>query len=161
MATCWRFGPCAVRSVVPFWPGEASGVGKDNFGAMSGRSSNGADFPMIESKTGELFARGQVYNVMIGHVVLQVLSLRPEPQHGDKNIRITTADGPWNVLTVQVWPIAKKSVNWPPPASLSTAVDVTHYGHFRARFKNAKCHLLVAASPSSREKLIVRPATEP
>ena len=32
---------------------------------------------------------------------------------------MSAADGPWDKLTIQVWPIEKKSVNWPPPMSLS------------------------------------------
>jgi hypothetical protein len=52
---------------------------------FTGRSldSNGVDFTLIEPKTGELLVRGHVYNVMVGHVVLQVLSWHPEPQHKD------------------------------------------------------------------------------
>lgn len=105
---------------------------------FTGRSLdlNGAGFTLIEPGTKELLARGQVFNVMVGHAVLQVLSWRPEPGYEDKDVPILAASGPWDRLTVQVWPIMKKSVNWPPPASLSTAFDVTHYGHFRARFKN-------------------------
>lgn len=119
---------------------------------FTGRSldSNGVDFTLIEPKTGELLVRGHVYNVMVGHVVLQVLSWHPEPQHKAKIIRIRAADGPWDKLTIQVWPIEKKLVNWPPPMSLSTVVGVTHYGHFRTRFKNETGHLLLTRKPKAQ-----------
>jgi hypothetical protein len=112
---------------------------------FTGRSldSNGVDFTLIEPRTETLLVRGHVYNVMVGHVVLQVLSWHPEPQHKDKIIRIRAADGPWDKLAVQIWSIENKSVNWPPPMSLSIVVGVTHYGHFRARFKNATGHELL------------------
>jgi hypothetical protein len=118
---------------------------------FTGRSldSNGVDFTLIEPKTGELLVRGHVYNVMVGHVVLQVLSWHPEPQHTDKTIRLRAANGPWDKLTIQVWPIQKKLVNWPPPMSLSTIVGVTHYGHFRTRFKNESGHVLLTVKPKA------------
>jgi hypothetical protein len=116
---------------------------------FTGRSldSSGVDFTLNDGNTGELAARGHVYNVVVGHVVLQVLSWHPEPQHRDKIIRIKTADGPWEQLTIQIWPIEKKSVNWPPPMSLSTVVGVSHYGHFRTRFRNPTGHELVTVKP--------------
>jgi hypothetical protein len=52
-------------------------------------------------------------------------------------------------LTIQVWPIQKKLVNWPPPMSLSTIVGVTHYGHFRTRFKNESGHELLTVKPKA------------
>ena len=119
---------------------------------FTGRSldSNGADFTLIEPETGELLVRGHVYTLMVGHVVLQALSWHPEPQHQDKIIRIRAADGPWDKLAIQVWPIERKSANWPPPMSLSTVVGVTHYGHFRTRFGNEKGHLLLAVKPKAQ-----------
>ncbi len=119
---------------------------------FTGRSldSNGVDFTLINPKTGELLVRAHVYTVMVGHVVLQVLSWRPEPQHEDKIIRFRAADGPWDRLTIQVWPIGKKSVNWPPAMSLSTVFGVTHYGYFRARFKNEKGHVLLTVEPKTQ-----------
>jgi hypothetical protein len=118
---------------------------------FTGRSldSNGVDFTLIEPKTGELLVRGHVYNVMAGHVVLQVLSWHPEPQHKDKAIRLRAANGPWDKLTIQVWPIQKKLVNWPPPMSLSTINGVTHYGHFRTRFKHESGHVLLTVKPKA------------
>ena len=120
---------------------------------FTGRSldSNGVDFTLIDPQSGELLVRGHVYNVMVGHVVLQVLSWQPEPKHKDKIIRMRAADGPWNKLTIQVWPIEKKSVKWPPPMSLSTVVGVTHYGYFRTRFKNESGHQLLTPKPKAHK----------
>jgi hypothetical protein len=118
---------------------------------FTGRSldSNGVDFTLLEPNTRDLLVRGNIYNVMVGHVVLQVLSWHPEPQEKDKIIRFRAASGPWEKLTIQVWPIEKKSVNWPPPMSLSTVVGVTHYGHFRSRFKSENGHVLLTVKPST------------
>jgi hypothetical protein len=112
---------------------------------FTGRSldSNGVDFTLIEPEAGTLLVRGHVYNIMVGHVVLQVLSWHPEPQHTDKIIRMRASNGPWDKLTVQIRPIERKSVSWPPPMSLSTVVGVAHYGNFRVRFKNESGHSLL------------------
>ncbi len=119
---------------------------------FTGRSldSNGVDFTLITPDTGGLLVRGHVYNVMVGHVVLQVLSWHPEPQHKDKIIRMRAADGSWDKLTIPIWPIEKKSVDWPPPMSLPTVSDVTHYGHFRSRFKNETGHELRIPRPKAQ-----------
>jgi hypothetical protein len=119
---------------------------------FTGRSldSNGVDFTLIEPVSGDLLVRGHVYNVMVGHAVLQVLSWHPEPQHKDKIIRVRASDGPWDKLSFQIWPIEKKAVSWPPPMSLSTVVGVTHYGHFRTRFKNESGHRLITPKPKAK-----------
>jgi hypothetical protein len=116
---------------------------------FTGRSldSNGVDFTLVEPTTGSLLVRGHVYTVMVGHVVLQVLSWRPEAEHKDKIVRIKAADGPWEQLTIQIWPIKRKAVSWPPPISLSGALGATHYGRFRNRFKNATGHQLIKTRP--------------
>jgi hypothetical protein len=87
---------------------------------------------------------------MVGHVVFQVLSWHPEPEHKHKIIRMRAAEGPWDKLTVRVWPIEKKSVGWPPPLSLSTVTGVTHYGYFRTRFKYETGHQLLTPKPKSK-----------
>ena len=119
---------------------------------FTGRSldSNGVDFSLIDPQSRDLLVRGHVYNVMAGHVVLQVLSRHPEPQHKQKIVRMRAANGPWEKLTIQVWPIQKTSVNWPPSMSLSTVVGVTHYGHFRTRFKNETGHELLTLKPKAK-----------
>ena len=117
---------------------------------FTGRSldSNGVDFTLTEPQSRELLVRGHVYNVMVGHVVLQVLSWHAEPPHEHKIIRMRAADGPWDKLTIQIWPIEKKSLKWPPPLSLSSVMGVTHYGYFRMRFKNEAGHMLL--TPKSK-----------
>lgn len=115
--------------------------------------TNGASFSLTEPETGELLVRGHVCNVMVGHVVLQVLSWRPEPEHKDRIVQVRAADGPWDKLTIQVWPIAKKVVSWPPPISLSlsTLAGVTHYAHFRSRFKNGTAQLLPTTNAKAQK----------
>ncbi len=60
-----------------------------------GRSldSNGVDFTLTEPASGDLLVRAHIYNVMVGHVVLQVLSWHPEPSHIGKIIRFAVQKG--------------------------------------------------------------------
>jgi hypothetical protein len=39
---------------------------------------------------------------------------------------------------LQLLAIQSKSVNWPPPMSMSTVFGVTYYGYFRMRFRTRK-----------------------
>jgi hypothetical protein len=108
------------------------------------------DFTLIEPESVALLVRANLYAVMVGHVVLQVLSWHQEPFQEKQSVPFAVAAGPWDKLTIQVWPIEKKSVNWPPPSSLSTIFGVTHYGYFRMRFKTEKGHVL--RTPKSKGK---------
>jgi hypothetical protein len=111
---------------------------------FTGRSldTNGVDFTLIEPESGVLLVRANLYTVMVGHAVLQVLSWHQEPLKEKQAVHFAVAPGPWDKLTIQIWPFERKSVNWPPPGSLSTVFGVTHYGYFRTRFKTEKGHVL-------------------
>jgi hypothetical protein len=118
---------------------------------FNGRSldSHGVDFTLTEPKSGTLIVRGHVYNLMVGHVVVQVVSWHTEPGYANQVIRVKAADGPWDKLTIQIWPIEKSLVSWPPLMSLSTVVGVTHYGHFRSRFRNETGYELLTPKPKA------------
>jgi hypothetical protein len=112
---------------------------------FTGRSfdSIGSDFTLTEPGSDKLLVRGHAYTEMVGHLVLQVGSWHPEPEHEDKTVRMKFRDGAWDGLTIQIWPFAKTSLNWPPPMSLTTNRDATHYGYFRERFRRESGHELV------------------
>lgn len=61
------------------------------------------DFTLTEPESGDLLVRAHVYNLMVGHVVLQVPSWHPQPPHEGKTIRFKALDGPWDQLTIQTW----------------------------------------------------------
>jgi hypothetical protein len=119
---------------------------------FAGRSfdSIGSDFALTEPGTDKVLVHGHVYNVMVGHLVLQVAGWRPEPEHEDKIVRMKFKDGIWDKLTIQIWPFEKPSLNWPPPMSLSTKRDLTHYGHFRERFRRESGHELVTVKKNEK-----------
>jgi len=119
---------------------------------FTGRSldSHGADFTLIDPESKKLLVRGHSYTVLMGHLVLQVLGWHREPEYKNKEIRFAVAPGPWNQLAIQIWPFKVRSLDWPPPKSLTTIVGVTHYGHFRTRFKHEKGHVLLTPKPKAQ-----------
>jgi hypothetical protein len=111
---------------------------------------HGTDFSLIEPQTEALLVRGNIYTVMVGHVVLQVLSWHLQPLQNEGKIHFSVSPGPWDKLTTQIWPSKKKSVTWPPPMSLSTVFGVNHYAYFRRRFQSEKGHRLITPKAKGR-----------
>ncbi len=123
---------------------------------FTGRSldSAGVDLALVEPTSGQRLVRGHIYTVMVGHVVVQILSWHPEPAQKGKIVWFRPVDGPWDRLTTQIWPLEKgtKAIEWPPELSLSTSNNLTHYGHFRTRFKNESGHRLITPKPKISRK---------
>jgi hypothetical protein len=53
----------------------------------------------------------------VGRFVMQILTLRFEPQVNVIGIRLDVTPGPWNQSLVQGWPVSSGPVPWPPPMS--------------------------------------------
>jgi len=60
---------------------------------------------------------------VVGRLVIQVLSIKRKADMMHGNLRLRMRSGPWNVKLVQVWPVEKQSVTWPPPQSFSDLDD--------------------------------------
>ena len=60
---------------------------------------------------------------VIGRLVMQVLSIkrRADAMHG--SLRLRMRSGPRDARLVQVWPVEKQSLGWPPPESFSDLDD--------------------------------------
>jgi hypothetical protein len=56
-----------------------------------------------------------------GRLVMQVLSVKRKPDAGSLSLKIRA--GPWESKLVQVWPVEKQRVNWPPLESFSDLDD--------------------------------------
>jgi len=98
---------------------------------------------------GRIVARGHVFTVMVGHVVMQVKSMRVEPNAHGGVIKMKCNPGPWTSSLIQVWPIVNKRVDWPPPISFSTVNGPNHYGNFRYRWKRESGHQIITPKPKS------------
>jgi len=58
---------------------------------------------------------------VVGHLVLEVTSVRFRPEYRNRIISIQPNAGRWNQLLTPIWPITSNSVWWPPPLSFRTS----------------------------------------
>lgn len=65
-------------------------------------------------------AKATVSTFVVGHLEIQVITIRPEPQHN--NIRVEDVQiraGQWDKLLHRIWPAGTRSVTWPPPLTFT------------------------------------------
>ncbi len=89
--------------------------------SRSGYSADGTilslDFPSAPKA-----AKASVSTFAIGHLLIQVVTIHPEPEQ--KNVRVeevTVREGEWNKLLLRIWPIGTRPVMWPPPATFTNS----------------------------------------
>jgi len=63
-------------------------------------------------------AHGHVVTIIVGHLVIQSLTLHADPKHANANIDIGAKYGPWDKSLITIWPTSRK-VNWPPRLSFT------------------------------------------
>jgi hypothetical protein len=119
-------------------------------GRFTGRSrdAGGSDFTLVTADN-KLIARGHVFTVMVGHLVMQVMSMHAEPDFHGKTVRMECNPGPWDTGLIQIWPKVHKRVEWPPPVSFSTVNGPTHYANFRYRWKRNTGHEAITYKPKA------------
>jgi hypothetical protein len=54
---------------------------------------------------------------------MQVLSIRRKPEAMHGSLRLRMRSGPWENKLVQIWPVEKQRVSWPPAESFSDLDD--------------------------------------
>ncbi|SRR6266446_3354855 len=60
--------------------------------------------------------------IVVGHFAVQVCSMRVNPEHQGKDVNdIEPKRGDWNNMLVQIWPVAKQSVMWPPNVTFTNS----------------------------------------
>jgi hypothetical protein len=67
--------------------------------------------------TPEIPARtpGMVVNIVVGHLVIQAITLHVHPELADRNIPDPNPKpGDWDNLLLQIWPVDPRLVMWPP-----------------------------------------------
>ena len=58
-----------------------------------------------------------------GRLVMQVLSVKRKPGAPRGGLSLKIRAGPWESKLVQIWPVERQRVNWPPPQSFSDLDD--------------------------------------
>ena len=55
-----------------------------------------------------------VTTIVVGHVIMQVTTLKPAPAYYGRNANVTVAFGNWKAYLIDLWPLSKGRI-WPPP----------------------------------------------
>lgn len=87
----------------------------------SGYSADGTivwfDFPNAPKA-----AKASVSTFVIGHLVIQVVTVHHEPEHENAPVQgVMIRDGEWGTLLLRIWPTGTQSVMWPPQATFSNS----------------------------------------
>lgn len=64
-------------------------------------------------------ANGCVITLVLGHVIFQVLSVRPRADYKERRLRASFRPGRWDELLTRIWPNTKSQITWPPHLSFT------------------------------------------
>jgi hypothetical protein len=67
------------------------------------------------------FWDGYVTTFVVRRLVAQVLTVRRKPEFKAVQAILHSKAGPWNQCLVEIWPLTKKRIHWPPSLSFSDA----------------------------------------
>ena len=87
----------------------------------SGYSADGTivwlDFPNAPKA-----AKASVSTFVIGHLVIQVVTVHHEPEHENDPVgTVAIGDGEWDKLLLRIWPAGTLPVAWPPQATFANS----------------------------------------
>ena len=121
-------------------------------GRFTGRtlSAIGSEF-RLDSPTIQGVARGHVFTVCVGHLILQVLSLHK--QLDIMTVTIAASPIKWETLLIPIWPLPKaktQKLTWPPSHNFALIENLDlgnlHYARLIDRWKVTDGHTI--SSPS-------------
>jgi len=114
------------RRIIPdrirIWIGRSS---------LSALGAYGTDVAIITSE-GSPLGVGTATTIVVGHLAVQVMAMRINPELKEKSITdVQPKPGDWDNMLLQIRPIARDSVMWPPkvtftnsgPRSIATLMD--------------------------------------
>ena len=84
----------------------------------NGLHAGQSDFS-LDSPPHRKIANGCVITFVLGHVVFQILSARPRPEHEERRVNVEYRPGSWDKLLTKIWPSADSQIAWPPPLSFT------------------------------------------
>lgn len=117
-------------------------------GRFTGRtlSAIGSEF-RLDSPTAQGVARGHVFTVCVGHLILQILSLHKKADI--TSVSVVASKVKWDNFLVSVWPPSKASAQklvWPPKCSLALVENrnfqTLHYARLLDRWNIQEGHSL-------------------
>jgi hypothetical protein len=118
----------------------------------SDQDANGYDVQLGRTLE-EMEARGNVFVILVGHLILEVVAMHLKPDDAKKHVKFGSLPGRWQHSTHQLWPILQPSVDWPPALGYSQyREDVLNYAYFRARWKNPDGHTITVRTPKTPDE---------
>jgi hypothetical protein len=82
-------------------------------------------------------SHGSVTTMIIGHVVIQVVTVSLQPEYSSTNLNLECAVGIWDQFLHVIWPVTKR-INWPPPLSFTNDGGMNTINRLFDRFKLGK-----------------------
>ena len=84
----------------------------------NGKHAGLSDFA-LDSPPHLKVANGCVITFVLGHVIFQVLSVRPRPDYKELQLHAPFRPGRWSELLTRIWPNTQGRTIWPPPLSFT------------------------------------------
>lgn len=112
----------------------------------SSLDANGSDFTLT-NPAGELLAKGHVFHLLIGHLILEAVALHPVGGYENAKFAYASMPGYWNESIIRIWQPTKPQVKWPPILSYGVGHGKLHYGWLRSRWKNPTGHIVTTRNP--------------
>ncbi len=82
-------------------------------------STDGHDFELLLASTRTRIGISSTVTIVVGHFVAQIVTDHVVTDHSDLNPEMKPGQGPWDSKLIQIWPIEKEWVTWPPRASFT------------------------------------------
>jgi len=89
--------------------------------SVEGLAAHGTDFEILGTDKIIKIADSCSSTLVVGHLVIQVLTIHKLPTHSNAAFNISPKVGNWDNLLVRVYPMNPLSVAWPPPQSFNPA----------------------------------------
>ena len=86
--------------------------------SLSALGAFGTDVAII-LPNGPRIGIGTATTIIVGHLAVQVFAMRFNPERSGDNTDVQPKPGDWNKMLVQLWPLAKDSVTWPPEVTFT------------------------------------------
>ena len=84
--------------------------------------------------TSEELILGHVTTILIGHLALQVFTMRVPAEHGYGTISVNAGEGPWDELLTGIWPPCRNAY-WPPLLAFTEGIPRLHLDRLRSRWR--------------------------
>jgi hypothetical protein len=78
--------------------------------------------------------RGCVTTIVVGHLVIQVLTIHVIPRFATMSLRPTCKPGAWDVNLLEIWPVFGEK-RWPPSFTFTLDGTIHHIGGLLNRYK--------------------------